>query len=148
MSDYNVEDLDDHRGMGELLDSRPLDLDNRNTRRDNKFGMSDRSYNVLLHVSQYFSIVIPFAGIIAPLFLWLRLKDEDAEVDEHGKAILNWNITVLFIYLACMPLFFILIGFLLIWIPIILSIVFPVIGAIKANDGKLWKYPLSYNFFK
>jgi uncharacterized protein len=30
---------------------------------------------------------------------------------------------------------------------IVVAIVFPIIGAIKANDGEVWKYPLSIPFF-
>jgi uncharacterized protein len=31
---------------------------------------------------------------------------------------------------------------------ILLGIIFPVIGGIKANDGIVWKYPLSIPFLK
>jgi uncharacterized Tic20 family protein len=30
----------------------------------------------------------------------------------------------------------------------VLMVVFPIIGAVKANDGKVWKYPLSIPFLK
>ena len=31
---------------------------------------------------------------------------------------------------------------------LILNIVFPIIGGIKANDGELWEYPLTIKFLK
>jgi uncharacterized Tic20 family protein len=31
---------------------------------------------------------------------------------------------------------------------VIIGIVFPIIGGIKANNGEVWKYPLSIPFFK
>ena len=36
----------------------------------------------------------------------------------------------------------------LIYVLTALCIIFPIIGGIKANNGELWKYPLSIQFFK
>ena len=46
-----------------------------------------------------------------------------------------------------MPIGMIFFGsiYLLMWI---LMAVFPIIGAVKANEGTAWKYPLSIPFFK
>jgi len=41
----------------------------------------------------------------------------------------------------------ILVGFILIWVLGLLALIFPIIGAIKANDGEVWPYPLSIRFF-
>ncbi len=30
----------------------------------------------------------------------------------------------------------------------VLAVVFPIIAGIKANNGEVWKYPLSINFIK
>ncbi|RZK21231.1 MAG: DUF4870 domain-containing protein, partial [Hymenobacter sp.] len=29
----------------------------------------------------------------------------------------------------------------------LLALIFPIIGAIKANEGVLWNYPLTFRFF-
>lgn len=145
MSNYNFDKLDDNRGIGDLSEKNPLDFENRSGQ-DKKFGLSDNGYNVLMHLSQYLSYVLPILGIIAPLFLWLRNKNEDPIVDQHGRAIINWNLTMFIVFLICFFLIFFIIGLFLIWIPIILCLIFPVIGAIQANDGKVWKYPLSFKF--
>ena len=42
---------------------------------------------------------------------------------------------------------FILIGIPLLILLGVLCVVFPIIGAIKANDGIAWPYPGSYRFF-
>jgi len=41
----------------------------------------------------------------------------------------------------------ILIGIPLLWALALLFLIFPIIGAIKANDGEVWPYPLSIRFF-
>jgi uncharacterized Tic20 family protein len=40
----------------------------------------------------------------------------------------------------------VLIGIPLLWALLVVGIIFPIIGGIKANDGVLWKYPLSISF--
>lgn len=121
--------------------SRPL-LDTN----DKKFGMSDETYNVVLHLSQYCSFVVPYLGIVAPIGLWMMNKDDDPIVDEHGRNVINWNISLLIYSTICAILIFFLIGLLLIWIPILMGLIFPVIGAVKAKDGVIWKYPFSIKF--
>jgi len=44
-------------------------------------------------------------------------------------------------------LFVVLIGIPLLIALAILAIVFPIVAAIKANNGQVWKYPLSIPFF-
>ena len=113
---------------------------------DKKFGMDDDSFNMLLHLSQFCSYLIPVFGIAAPLVLWLMNKDNDPIVDEHGRNILNWNLTAYLYLFCCTILIFVFIGIFLIWIPIVLSILFPIIGAMKAKDGIVWRYPFSISF--
>jgi len=113
---------------------------------DKKFGMDNDSFNMLLHLSQFCSYIIPVLGIAVPLVLWLMNKDNDPLVDEHGRNILNWNLSAYLYLFCCGILIFIIIGAFLIWIPIVLSIIFPIVGAIRAKEGKVWKYPLSIPF--
>lgn len=55
------------------------------------------SYAAIIHLSSFLGILIPFAGILAPLILWLIKKNEDTFVDKHGKSCLNFEIS-LFLY--------------------------------------------------
>jgi len=126
--------------------SRMMDREDDFSLDDKKFGMDDNSFNMLLHLSQFCSYIIPVLGIAAPLILWLMNKDHDPIVDQHGRNILNWNLSAYLYLVICMILVFVFIGIFLIWVPILLSILFPIIGAIKAKDGVIWKYPLSIKF--
>jgi len=45
-------------------------------------------------------------------------------------------------------LMFILVGFLTMFALVLVSIIFPIIGAIKASEGEVWPYPLSIPIFK
>lgn len=54
---------------------------------------NNRSYNALMHLSQFSSYLIPFLGIIVPVVMWVTRKDESESVDTNGKIILNWKIS-------------------------------------------------------
>ena len=106
-----------------------------------------RQWAFFIHISQFGCFVLPLAGIILPIVLWQIKKDELPGIDAHGRVTLNWIISV-FIYGAiCVPLCFLLIGIPILCVLCIVAVVFPIIGAIKANDGALWKYPASIPFF-
>jgi hypothetical protein len=45
-------------------------------------------------------------------------------------------------------LMLVLVGFLTLLAVGIMGIVFPIIGAIKANNGEFWEYPLTIKFLK
>lgn len=101
---------------------------------------------MLLHLSQLAGFIIPFAGLIAPILIWQLKKAEMPELDVHGKIIANWLISGLIYTVISGILVFLVIGFFLLAVLGILAVVFPIIGALKANEGRAWKYPLSISF--
>ena len=107
-----------------------------------------KQWALFLHLSQLAGILLPLAGLIAPIVLWQVKKEAFPELDAHGKVIANWIISVLIYGFVCFLLTFVLIGVPLLVVLSFLSIIFPVIGAIKANNGELWHYPLSLNIIK
>ncbi len=110
-------------------------------------GTDEKQYCLFLHLSQFCGYVVPLAGLIVPIILWQTKKNESAYIDRNGRIVANWMISEIIYFLVCVPLCFVIIGFFLAGILGLLSIIFPIIGAIKANEGKLWPYPLSIQFF-
>ena len=84
-----------------------------------------------------------FASFVGPLIIWLIKKDSNPFVDDQGKEALNFQITVLIAYLAATVLSFLLIGLLIGPAVFVLSVVFGVIAATKANSGVAYRYPLN-----
>lgn len=109
------------------------------------FGMSENSYLMLMHVSQFAGILVPFAGFIIPIFLWISNKDTNVKVDMHGKNILNFMISFL-IYAAILTITLIGIRFAI--IVGVVYVVFVILASIKANNGEYWKYPFTIEFVK
>ena len=86
--------------------------------------------------------------VVGPLVVWLLKKDEDPFIDEQGKEAVNFQITMMIAALISVALMLILIGFLLITIVGAMMIIFPIIGASKANAGEHYRYPLTIRFIK
>lgn len=118
----------------------------RQGKSDDLLGLDLNNYRALLHASQYAGFIIPLAGLIAPIVLWAIAKDNYPEVDAEGRMIINWMISE-FIYICiCVVLFLVLIGIPLLIGVVVMGLVFPLIGTIKATQGESYKYPLTINF--
>ena len=107
----------------------------------------DKQLIVITHLSQLVTLVIGFGSLILPLIIWMSNKDKIYEMDAHGKSILNFQISLLIYSLLCIPLILLLgLGILGLIVLGLISIIFPIINAIKASNGEIPKYPLSLNF--
>ena len=109
----------------------------------------NRQLIVLTHLSQLITLVMGFGSLILPLILWLTNKERVYEMDSHGKSIINFQLSVLIYSLICIPLILLLgLGLLGLIVLGIISIVFPIINAIKVNNGENPNYPMSIQFIK
>lgn len=105
-----------------------------------------RQWAMFLHLSLLAGCVVPYAGFVAPIVIWQVKKDEYPELDQHGKAALNWILSLLVYSLIGFLLACVYIGVFILIALAIASIVFPIIAGIKANEGVLWPYPLAIRF--
>lgn len=107
---------------------------------------SNNGYLVLMHLSQFANYIIPFAGFVAPIVLWLSKKDEDELIDRQGREITNWLIFELIALAVCGLLTFVIIGIPLLIVLGIVGIVFPIIGGVKGSNGEFYRYPMLFRF--
>ncbi|WCO03383.1 DUF4870 domain-containing protein [Psychroserpens ponticola] len=107
----------------------------------------DNQLIVLTHLSQLLTFITGFGGLLVPLVIWLTQKENVYKMDEQGKHILNFQISMLVYSLICIPLILALgLGIVGLLILCFLSFIYPIINAIKASHGETPKYPLSLNF--
>lgn len=106
--------------------------------------IDQKSYLVLMHASAAAICVLGPLCFMVPLVMWLMKKEGNPTIDEHGKAALNFQISVAIYALVAFVLLFVLVGWLLVPAVYILAIFGAVKGAIEASNGKLYKYPLSF----
>jgi uncharacterized Tic20 family protein len=88
--------------------------------------------------------------VIAPLIIWQVKREQSKYLDWHGKEAVNfqitafiaWCITAVFAFVTCG------VGNLL-FLPLFVGVVVCVIlAAVRANEGKCWRYPLTIRLVK
>ena len=109
----------------------------------------EKQMGLFLHLSGLaFALIFPI-GILLPIILWQTQRDKMPALDAHGKMVTNWMISATIYFIVSFILMFVLVGFLTAAVVWLLSVIFPIIGALKANnDGELWDYPLTIKFLK
>ncbi len=88
-----------------------------------------------------------FFGFIPGLILYL-LKPDDAYIQDQAKEALNWSITALIVYFAGLILMIVVIGIVVILAIAICHLVFCIMGAIAASEGKKFRVPFAIRLIK
>lgn len=107
-----------------------------------------RQMGLILHLSQLANVIFFPIGIVAPIVIWQTQKEKIPALDAHGKMVTNFMISMMIYGFISFVLMFVLIGFLTILAVMLIGVIFPIVGAIKANNGELWEYPLTIKFLK
>ncbi len=135
-----------------------------------------------IHIGVFSKYLFPFGNFIFPLILWSVNKDKSEFIDQNGKQVLNFQLSILFYFIAivmlCIPfaIYFgismseienlkgevtafditqfsgsllTIIGLIFSAIALlVMELVTTIIGALKANEGVVYKYPMSIPFIK
>ena len=84
-----------------------------------------------------------------PLIIWLTQKDKIADMDLHGKSIVNFQLSLIVWAILSIPLILALgLGVVMLILIGLISIIFPVLNAIKASNGEAPFYRWSITFIK
>jgi uncharacterized Tic20 family protein len=108
-----------------------------------------RRWGLFLHLSVLATLALPVVGVVVPVAIWQLMKDSLPRIDDHGKNAINWIISSFIYAVVCtalVPVFGL--GVLLFMGLGLLAVVFPIIAAIKANNGEIWKYPMAFSILK
>lgn len=103
-----------------------------------------RKWAMLCHLSAVAGLFFPFGNLIGPVLLWLWKKELDPYIDVQGKEALNFQITVTLAFMACVVTAALIIGSLMMPVVIICGVVFALIAAVKAKQGKAYRYPFAW----
>jgi len=105
----------------------------------------DRALASMTHLSGLSGYIIPFGGVIVPIIIWIVKKDSPVISAIARQAIL----------LNCIVFALAIVSFVL-WLTVILiplmilfalclsliAVVLPIVGAVKANGGIYYRYPI------
>lgn len=97
----------------------------------------DSSFLVLTHLSQLLTYVIGFGGLVVPLVLWLSSKDSVEGLDEHGKSIINFQLSMVLWLAISIPAILLLgLGLLGLLFVGVIGFVLPIVNAVRAGNGE------------
>jgi len=112
-----------------------------------------RKWAAICHLSAFTGLILPLGNIWVPLIIWLIKRDEHFYINEQGREVLNFQLTMTILgVLASMVIWllkFIWIGNLLFWVPVVIfisQILLSIVGAIREWDGEKFRYPFSFPF--
>ena len=123
--------------MAELDTGRPV-----------RAGSDERTWAVLVHVSALAGLIVPLGSILGPFIVWIIKKPESDHVNRHGKAALNFQISMMLYLIPIIILMFVFIGFLILPFYVIFWFVMVIVATIRAADDAEPGYVLSIPFLK
>lgn len=103
---------------------------------------NEKNWALAAHILPLFTGVF-LCGFLPPLVIYLVKRDESPFVADQAKESLNFQITVFVASLFFILLILICIGILLLIALLVAEIVLCLVAAIRASEGKLYRYPFA-----
>jgi uncharacterized protein len=104
----------------------------------------DKTMGILAHV------LMIVTGFLGPLILYLVKKDQGGAAVHHAREALNFSILATIAYFVAWILTAVSFG-LLFFLPLLVwvgMLIFGIMGAMAANNGQLYRYPVSLRLVK
>lgn len=104
----------------------------------------DRETNqwaMFIHFSVLAAWIVPLAGLVVPILLWQIKKDELPGIVPHAHVVLNWIVSSVVYAAICIVLIVLVIGIFGLIALGLVTIIYAIIGGLKANEGEVWEYP-------
>ena len=108
----------------------------------------DNNLLVITHLSQLLHYVTGIGGFIVPLIIWATTRRNVEGMDEHGKSIINLQLSLwLYIILSIPAILLLGLGILTLIGVGILGFILPIVNAVKASNGEAPSYFMTIRFF-
>jgi uncharacterized Tic20 family protein/DNA-binding XRE family transcriptional regulator len=109
-----------------------------------------RKWMLLLHAIPFLGFIIPFGNILFPLFLWIHKANDNPIYDKHGRAVVNFQLSMSLYLVFSLISFFILPGFnfFLTGGIVLFSLIMTIRNISTALNRATCYYPLSIPFLK
>jgi uncharacterized Tic20 family protein len=105
---------------------------------------NDKLWNVLCHLSAFLGV-----ALILPLIVYLVTKDDpNSTIPGHAKETLNFHISLFIYAIISGILIVVVIGAFMLGAIAIAGFILAIIGAVKASNGELYRYPLTIRLVK
>lgn len=107
----------------------------------------EKTWGMLAHFSALIAGIFGFP-FLGPLIVMLTKGKESTWVDAQSKEALNFSITATVAIWISAVLMFCMIGFILLPIVGLGALVLTVMAGLKANNGEMYRYPLTVRLVK
>jgi len=109
-----------------------------------------RKWMLLLHGTPFLGLIIPFANVFVPLFIWISKANDNKIYDAHGRAVVNFHGTLIVLLIISLLLFFPLpgINFFITGAVFLYGIIVSLVNVSSALNKNVYNYPLSIPFLK
>jgi len=108
----------------------------------------EKSYSVWMHLTTLGMSIIP---VIPALVMWQLKRQESPFVDDHGKEVVNFQISLTIYGIAATVFTIVTVGFgaIIAW-PLLLvyAIVSLIMGAVAAGNSRYFRYPACVRLIK
>lgn len=108
----------------------------------------ENTWSMVCHLGGLVTAVTGYLGWIAPLVLYIMYKDRSPVIRHHAAQSLNFQIMVFIGMVISAILMLVVVGFVTFAILWLASIILPIIGAVQANKGEPYSYPLTPQLVK
>lgn len=110
----------------------------------------ERTWAILAHIGPLLVAAVTGGtlGLLAPLIIWLVLRDRSAFVADQAKEALNFQITLLIVVVVGWITVMILVGWLILVAAWIIGLVLAIIAAITVNRYEAYRYPITLRLVK
>ncbi len=109
-----------------------------------------KKWLLLMHATPILGLVIPLCNIFFPLFLWIHKREDNKIYEIHGRAIVNFQITMTILFILSFIALLTIegYGFFMFVIVIPYTIIVSIINIISAMNSQKCYYPLSFPFLR
>jgi len=106
----------------------------------------ERPWIVGCHLSALLGYVVPLGHLLGPMAIWLAKRNEYPGIEQTGRRVLNFQLSVTVYVLAALFLSFLLIGLVLLFLVVVFHFSVVLYAALYAQRGEDIHYPLSMKF--
>ena len=107
----------------------------------------ERLWAMLSHLLSFVAAYL-FLGFVAPLIVLLVFGPRSAFVRANAVESLNFNLSWLLYGIIAVILAFVLIGFVILIVLAIAYLVLVIVASVKANNGEVYRYPVTIRFVR
>ena len=101
----------------------------------------------LLALLSHLLAIVPGVGILGPLVIYL-IKSDSPLVRDNARESLNFQLTIIVLYIICGILVLAFVGIFLIWMIPVINAILVIVATIRASEGQVYRYPISLRLIK